>query len=488
MKTNRRLAIVPDLMSIYVPKHRTQMLLLSGIFIAAVAVVDWVTKPYLSLGFLYLFPMIIVGGFLSRPQIIGVALACSVLQETFSNLPPSEAITRLLMAAVGFIGTGLFVSEIIRNRQAALGHLQEVEGQIKLRKEAEEQLRILVESSPAAIVTIDESGRILLANQAAQHLFAPSGRRITGMAISEFIPALRGVVQAQQPRQFRTALHCRGRRDNGEVFLAATWFSTYQTMLGPRLAAIIVDLSEDLRDREDLSLDHLLKSARILMSAVSHEVRNLCGAVMVVNKNLAKLPCLEDNEDFAALGTLIEGLEKLSSMELQPSIEQLRSLELSSLLDELRILIEPAYQEDGIEIHWKVRDDLPLIFGERYGLQQVFLNLTRNSQRAMKAAEKRELTVSSEVEPNKVIIRFEDSGIGIQSPENLFRPFQRDAKATGLGLYVSRAILRSYKGEISYEPREHGCCFALSLARVPDDDENSEQERSISGEHTASAD
>jgi hypothetical protein len=53
---------------------------------------------------------------------------------------------------------------------------------------------------------------------------------------------------------------------------------------------------------------------------------------------------------------------------------------------------------------------------------------------------------------------------------------------------VSRAILRSYKGEISYEPREHGCCFALSLARVPDDDENSEQERSISGEHTASAD
>jgi two-component system, LuxR family, sensor kinase FixL len=478
---------MPDLMSIYVPKNRTQMLLISGVFIALVAVVDWVTKPYLSLGFLYLFPMIIVGGFLSRSQIVAVALVCSVLQESFSNLPPSEAITRLLMAAIGYIGTGLFVSEIIRNRQIALEHVEEVESQIKLRQEAEEQLRVLVESSPAAIVTIDASGQILLANEAAQHLLAPAGNPITGLAISQFLPALQGIVQAQQPRHFRTALHCRGQRENGEVFLAAAWFSTYQTMLGPRLAAIIVDLSEDLRDREDLSLDHLLKNARVLMSAVSHEIRNLCGAVRVVNKNLATLPCLQANEDFAALGTLIEGLEKLSSMELQPSAEQLRSLELSSLLDELRILIEPAYQEDRIRIHWRVQDDLPLVFGERYGLQQVFLNVTRNSQRAMKSVDKKELIISSRVEADKVVIRFEDSGIGIRSPENLFRPFQRDAKAAGLGLYVSRAILRSYSGEISFEPRDQGCCFAVSLARVPNDGDCG-QERSASGEHTSLAD
>jgi hypothetical protein len=32
----------------------------------------------------------------------------------------------------------------------------------------------------------------------------------------------------------------------------------------PRLAAVVVDLSEDLRNREDLSLDHLLKISRIV--------------------------------------------------------------------------------------------------------------------------------------------------------------------------------------------------------------------------------
>ena len=75
-----------------------------------------------------------------------MALVCSVLQELFSELPSSEAIYRLFMALAGFSGTGLFVSEIIRNRQMALDHLSEVEKQVELRKEIEEQLQVLVEN------------------------------------------------------------------------------------------------------------------------------------------------------------------------------------------------------------------------------------------------------------------------------------------------------------------------------------------------------
>jgi two-component system, LuxR family, sensor kinase FixL len=100
----------------------------------------------------------ILGGFLSRTQLVGVALVCAVLQEAFSNLPENEAVIRLLFSSAGFVGTGLFISEMIRNRRVTIAHLEELEGQIKLREEAEEQLRSLVESSPAAIVTIDSGG------------------------------------------------------------------------------------------------------------------------------------------------------------------------------------------------------------------------------------------------------------------------------------------------------------------------------------------
>ena len=143
------------LLSIFAPANRPILLTIAGLLVAAIAVADWMTKPYVSLGFLYLFPIIIVGGFLSRSQTIGVALVCVVLQEAFSNLPESEAIFRLVLSSAGFSGTGLFVFELLRNRRIVLQHMEELESEIKRRRDAEDQLQVLVESSPAAIVTID---------------------------------------------------------------------------------------------------------------------------------------------------------------------------------------------------------------------------------------------------------------------------------------------------------------------------------------------
>jgi two-component system, LuxR family, sensor kinase FixL len=462
--------------SIYSEDNRKRFLVAAGILIVVIAVVDWQTKPYISIGFLYLFPILLVAGFLPRWQMTLVALVCAVLQEVFSELPSNEAVTRLLMASAGFVGTGLFVSEIIRNRQMALDHLAEVETQIGLRKEIEEQLQALVETSPVAIVTTDSTGVILLANEASQSLLSPGSAQIVGQPIGEFLPALQAAVQTQRPRQFRTELRCRGKRKDGEAFLAAVWFSTYATVQGPRLAAIIVDLTEDLRDREDLSLDHLLKNTTILMSAIAHEIRNLSGAVLVVHKNLSRLPGLQSNEDFRALGTLIEGLGKLSAMELRPAVDQqFGAIELSSVLDELRILLEPSYREGDIEVIWRLQDDLPLVTGDRYGLAQVFLNLSLNSHRAMETTDKKQLTISSGVETDSVVIRFEDTGVGVSAPNGLFRPFQQGADATGLGLYVSRAMLRSFGGELVFEPRSEGCCFAVRLTRAPHRRESSDE-------------
>lgn len=453
-----------DLPSIYLPANRTRLLVIAGLLVTAIAVIDWLTEPYISLGFLYLFPIMIVGGYLSRRQIIGVALLCALLQEAFSDLPGNEAFVRLVFSSAGFIATGLFISELLRNRRIVLKHIEELKDQVKLRQDAEEQLRMLVESSPAAIITIDLNGMILLANEGAQQLLAPGAQPLRGQAISSYLPSLQTAVQTRPSRAFRTTLQCRGQRSDGEAFLAGIWFSTYTSISGPRLAAIVVDLSEDLRSREDLSLDHLLKNSRILMSAVAHEVRNLCGAVLVVQKNLSRLSELQHNKDFQALSMLIQSLEKISAMELQVSPTQnAGAVELTSVLDELRVLIESAYHESEMEIEWQIQESLPRVWADRYGLVQIFLNLARNSQRAMQRSETKRLCVSASDEGSTVVVRFEDTGVGISSPENLFRPFQRGADSSGLGLYVSRAIIHSFGGELLYERRSRGCCFAVVL-------------------------
>jgi two-component system, LuxR family, sensor kinase FixL len=453
-----------DLPSIYLPANRTRLLVIAGLLVTAIAVIDWLTEPYISLGFLYLFPIMIVGGYLSRRQIIGVALLCALLQEAFSDLPGNEAFVRLVFSSAGFIATGLFISELLRNRRIVLKHIEELKDQVKLRQDAEEQLRMLVESSPAAIITIDSNGVILLANEGAQQLLAPGAQPLRGQAISSYLPSLQTAVQTRPSRAFRTTLQCRGQRSDGEAFLAGIWFSTYTSISGPRLAAIVVDLSEDLRSREDLSLDHLLKNSRILMSAVAHEVRNLCSAVLVVQKNLSRLSELQHNKDFQALSMLIQSLEKISAMELQVSTTQnAGAVELTSVLDELRVLIESAYHESEMEIEWQIQESLPRVWADRYGLVQIFLNLARNSQRAMQRSETKRLCVSASDEGSTVVVRFEDTGVGISSPENLFRPFQRGADSSGLGLYVSRAIIHSFGGELLYERRSRGCCFAVVL-------------------------
>jgi signal transduction histidine kinase len=81
----------------------------------------------------------------------------------------------------------------------------------------------------------------------------------------------------------------------------------------------------------------------------------------------------------------------------------------------------------------------------------------------MISAERKQLRVTASEENGKVVIRFADTGIGIASPEKLFQPFQPGAKSSGLGLYVSRAIMRSFGGDLAFERRSEGCCFAVLL-------------------------
>jgi hypothetical protein len=92
-----------DFSSIY-PEHNCKRFLL-----AVIAVLDWQTNPYISIGFLCLFPILLVAGFLPPWQITLGALLCTVLQEPFSERPSQEAVTRLLTASTGFVGAGFFV-------------------------------------------------------------------------------------------------------------------------------------------------------------------------------------------------------------------------------------------------------------------------------------------------------------------------------------------------------------------------------------------
>ena len=173
----------------------------------------------------------LAAGFLPRWMLAVFGVICAVLSEAFSSLDPSEAFFRLAFISLALVGCGLFVSELVNNR--------------RLNLEAQEKLRILVETSPAAIVTVDERGLIEVANRAATDLISPRDGRLVGHPIAAFLPELHHALRPEEGPQFRASMQCTGRRDNGDSFTADVWFSTYKDRERPKLAAIIGEITEE---------------------------------------------------------------------------------------------------------------------------------------------------------------------------------------------------------------------------------------------------
>src|SRR5436190_2094859 len=96
----------------------------AGLLIAAIALVDWKIETNVGLGFLYFLPMLMLGVSLSRVSITVAAIMCTILREAFSSFAwGPEAVPRSAMVFVAFLGTGLYASELAKNRRFAVQHL-----------------------------------------------------------------------------------------------------------------------------------------------------------------------------------------------------------------------------------------------------------------------------------------------------------------------------------------------------------------------------
>jgi len=448
--------------------NKRAILLRSAILIALVALLDWRIVGAIPLGLLYLLPMGMLGAVLEPAQLALLAGLCTCLAELFDDLVwnSREGVLRDVLYFIAFMGTGLFVRQVRRSREAAAHHTAEVERQSEARRTAEEQLRILVETSPAAILLADANGIVLMANEAGHRMLGLESGALTGRTIYRYLPSLRNVSAGDHHQSFRTVMQARGQREDGDTFLADISFSTYQTDAGLRLAAMIVDTSEELRSHEVSGLHQLLAGSRIAIGAVSHEIRNVCAAISAVHQNLSSNETLIGNRDFEALGHLIGGLERIARLNLKQSASDPEELDLEAILDELRIVISPSLLEGGIACRWDVAPDLPLVWADRSSLMQVFLNLLTNSIRVLSQRQNPQLSVTAKEGGNHVRVEIYDNGGGVAHPEQLFRPFQEGAQSTGLGLFLSRAFLLSFGGELRYTAIPGGACFAVILNEV----------------------
>jgi PAS domain S-box-containing protein len=310
---------------VYAEAHRAIVCAIGGLMVVLIAWADWIL-PNTSVGFLYLIPILLAAPALNGYQILSMAVLCGYLREALDPLQsagtagtpapmvpnPSNwaagSFGRFTVAACGFAMTGFFVKEINQRRQLLKEHLSERERQMLRQREAELQVRMLIETSPLAILTLDAAGRVVLANESARQLLGFGGAQLQGEDVEAYLPILPRLLHSHHSgNNIRTNVECKGHRRGGEVFLAHVWLSTYRTSDGPGLAAVVWDASENLRDREGAGLDSMMATSRVLIGAISHEIRNLASAAVSAYASLPMGPGTEHDERYQALGTCCRG-------------------------------------------------------------------------------------------------------------------------------------------------------------------------------------
>lgn len=441
------------------------------LLIAGLAALEWYYSLDFSLGVLYTIPVVIASAVLNRWQIVLFGCFAALARAPFTPAASQvEFLLKFAMASIAYTGTGLLLVEMSNNRRRLLDAFSKLQTEQTLRRRAQEQLRMLAESSPAAILTIGRNAEVLAANRAAEEMLGAGAGTLVGTRVDMNFPMFTNALKvATDHRTIRTAVSGWARRHNDQHFPIHAWFSVYGQGEDRCLAAIVVDESEEVRDREREHFQHLLDYNRLLASSVSHEIRNLCSAIAVVCSNLRQRMDVRGNADFDALVRLVDGLMTLASLDLKnPADERERDADLKAVLDQLRVVIEPDWEEIGGRVTWDVPDPLPPVAATAHGLLQIFLNLCQNSLRAVEGQPEPHLIVAAEVASGDVVVTITDNGPGVSDPDRLFHlhPVRSESEGSGLGLYISRELARSVGGDLQYVPSDRGARFRVIVPLV----------------------
>jgi two-component system, LuxR family, sensor kinase FixL len=454
-----------------VPSSNRKLILLAAAFLFGLVVsFEWISELEFSLGVFYIFPIIVAALVLNRGWIVLLAFLSAFVRGQFlAPLATHEFWLRFAMATLAYAGVGLFVVEMTRNRRRVIAAYARLKLEKEMRHQAEDRLRMLADSSPAAIVTVNGEGAVIAANQSAHEMLGfPTPGTLVGENINPLVPLFSGALRLDSQRPIRTSASSWAKRANGVTFPVTTWFSTYARDGNRYLAGILVDTSEEVREREHENLRQMLDYNRLLAGAVSHEIRNMCLAIRVVTSNLSKNRDLAQDPDFNALTTLVDSLARIASFELKGDGAHGASwISLNGVFEQLRIVIEPDWNEVNGVIEWNLQVPSPRVYGNLNGLLQIFLNLSQNSLRAVQGIAEPRLEFASWTEGDHVVISTLDNGPGVSDESQLFQPFRANSAGSGLGLYISRTLAKSFGGHLIFVPTVTGCRFDLTLQSEP---------------------
>jgi len=206
-----------------------------------------------------------------------------------------------------------------------------------------------------------------------------------------------------------------------------------------------------------------------LAAGVAHEIKNPLQVLLLHLELVEKgRPVPNWTEMFSKqVKRLADITRRLMDFARNASEEvKIEPVQVKKVIEETTAMVHHDFVGSGITFEVTLSDDLPPVAGNANYLQQVFLNLLLNARDAMPKGGT--ITISTALTGFHIIIRFSDTGVGIEKGilEKIFRPFftTKGEKGTGLGLAVCHKIITQLKGEIRVESEVgKGTTFTIFL-------------------------
>jgi PAS domain S-box-containing protein len=252
------------------------------------------------------------------------------------------------------------------------------------------------------------------------------------------------------------------KRKNGDPFYTQLLISPIIDAEGKLFGffGIHRDLSDKRLLEKQLIHTQKMESIGTLAAGIAHEVGNPLASISAIVQVIMRTT----NDEFIKekLGLVKNQVTRISKIirDLvdfsRPSNYELQVTDINKNIIEAVEITKVGAKARNIDFRLDLNEKLPPLPLIADQLQQIFVNILLNSVDAI--AEKNEkninvISISSGLDDDNIILIFRDNGPGI--PENhlnkIFEPFfttKKEGKGTGLGLWVSYGIIKSFQGDI----------------------------------------
>lgn len=353
-------------------------------------------------------------------------------------------------------------------------------------EESEEQYRSVTETSIDAVITADDSGRIVTWNGGAAQMFG-HGREIIGQPITTIIPeSLREAhnagfsrfLETNEKRIIGRRVELDGLHKDGNIFPIELSLSTWVAHRGRGFGAIIRDITERKRIeriREDVQriVRHDLKSPLIGIGGFAGLLLKADNLDKKQRKWLEMIRELSDRMSCSInrsvdLFKMEEGTYELKSVPVN----------LIKVFDRLWQLFESYACKKSLKLTFfhfdqpidptKMPEMEYIVSGDESLLEIAFENLIKNAIEA--SPENAEISITFESDDDFYMVDIHNYGvIPSEIRSRFFEPYVTCGKesGTGLGTHSARLVTSTHKGDISFTTSEsEGTHVIVKLPRA----------------------